>query len=363
MQRAEAADAVRSPKGLSLAQLDGRKGDLDDVEGVGAAASCRRSSRRSRSFAASSAIRLFQPDAPYPVPQPCRLVVLVDGILYLNQFPRRADRRPRRKPDDAGRDHRRRDRRVGDGRDQLDHIDPEKLLELQAGESLTPVPNDDNLDFPINPEKVAPVLRRLISPTRTRARIYRPRRQSAARFAPSLFARPDPALRPAAGRGREPDLVERTRNSSSNFFRNPATCRSTRSSRAATAPLSRSGEGADRQRGDHRAHHRTGRADRFGRGADPALPRRSGRAAAVDRRRRYRQDRRMPSARDHARLRRRGPGQRASCRCCCLDHRQSAAPAVGGRGRVRRGVKSARKSPIFPTARTRSAICRSRYAT
>ena len=30
----------------------------------------------------------------------------------------------------------------------------------------------DSLDFPINPERVAPVLRRLISPTRTRARIY-----------------------------------------------------------------------------------------------------------------------------------------------------------------------------------------------
>ena len=28
------------------------------------------------------------------------------------------------------------------------------------------------LDFPINPERVAPVLRRLISPTKTRARIY-----------------------------------------------------------------------------------------------------------------------------------------------------------------------------------------------
>src|SRR5690606_1444325 len=28
------------------------------------------------------------------------------------------------------------------------------------------------LDFPINPERVAPLLRRLISPTRTRARIY-----------------------------------------------------------------------------------------------------------------------------------------------------------------------------------------------
>ncbi|WP_292666741.1 sensor histidine kinase, partial [Mesorhizobium sp.] len=52
-------------------------------------------------------------------------------------------------------------------------IDPEKLLELQAGESLGPGSDQlDNLDFPINPERVAPVLRRLISPTRTRARIY-----------------------------------------------------------------------------------------------------------------------------------------------------------------------------------------------
>jgi two-component system sensor histidine kinase ChvG len=52
-------------------------------------------------------------------------------------------------------------------------IDPEKLLELQAGESL-PAGSDqlDSLDFPINPERVAPLLRRLISPTRTRARIY-----------------------------------------------------------------------------------------------------------------------------------------------------------------------------------------------
>jgi two-component system sensor histidine kinase ChvG len=52
-------------------------------------------------------------------------------------------------------------------------IDPEKLLELQAGESLPPGSDRlDSLDFPINPERVAPVLRRLISPTRTRARIY-----------------------------------------------------------------------------------------------------------------------------------------------------------------------------------------------
>ncbi|MBA3446999.1 MAG: stimulus-sensing domain-containing protein, partial [Pseudaminobacter sp.] len=43
----------------------------------------------------------------------------------------------------------------------------------QAGESIGPGSDQlDSLDFPINPERVAPVLRRLISPTRTRARIY-----------------------------------------------------------------------------------------------------------------------------------------------------------------------------------------------
>lgn len=52
-------------------------------------------------------------------------------------------------------------------------IDPEKLLELQAGESIGPSSDSiDSLEYPINPEKVAPVLRRLISPTRTRARLF-----------------------------------------------------------------------------------------------------------------------------------------------------------------------------------------------
>ena len=52
-------------------------------------------------------------------------------------------------------------------------IDPDRLLELQAGESYGP--SDDTLsgiEFPINPERVAPLLRRLVSPTNTRARIY-----------------------------------------------------------------------------------------------------------------------------------------------------------------------------------------------
>lgn len=54
-------------------------------------------------------------------------------------------------------------------------IDPEKLLELQAGESALPtIDTFDNLQYPINPELIAPVLRVLIKPTRTRARIYDP---------------------------------------------------------------------------------------------------------------------------------------------------------------------------------------------
>ncbi|WP_332065276.1 sensor histidine kinase [Bartonella sp. CB189] len=52
-------------------------------------------------------------------------------------------------------------------------IDPQKLLELQVGESITPTPQStDSWDFPINPERVAPLLRRLITPKITRARIY-----------------------------------------------------------------------------------------------------------------------------------------------------------------------------------------------
>jgi two-component system, OmpR family, sensor histidine kinase ChvG len=52
-------------------------------------------------------------------------------------------------------------------------IEPDKLQKLRPGESYGP--SEDALygiDFPINPERVAPVLRDLVSPTKTRARIY-----------------------------------------------------------------------------------------------------------------------------------------------------------------------------------------------
>ncbi len=52
-------------------------------------------------------------------------------------------------------------------------IDPEKLLQLAPGESYA-IADDSgsSLEFSLNPERVGPVLQRLASPTRTRARIY-----------------------------------------------------------------------------------------------------------------------------------------------------------------------------------------------
>jgi two-component system, OmpR family, sensor histidine kinase ChvG len=49
-------------------------------------------------------------------------------------------------------------------------IDPERLLDLQTGEST----QDDPLafEFSLNPERIAPILRRLVTPANLRARIY-----------------------------------------------------------------------------------------------------------------------------------------------------------------------------------------------
>ncbi|MEO1066332.1 MAG: stimulus-sensing domain-containing protein [Pseudomonadota bacterium] len=52
-------------------------------------------------------------------------------------------------------------------------IDPEKLLALEVGgEDNVILPDVGGLDFPIDPQKVAPVLRQLIEPDELRARIY-----------------------------------------------------------------------------------------------------------------------------------------------------------------------------------------------
>ena len=50
-------------------------------------------------------------------------------------------------------------------------MEPERLLDLQPGETYNPS-DDAQSDFSINPERIGPILRRLVSPTNTRARIY-----------------------------------------------------------------------------------------------------------------------------------------------------------------------------------------------
>ncbi|MCP4386217.1 MAG: HAMP domain-containing protein [Hyphomicrobiales bacterium] len=101
------------------------------------------------------------------------LVLLVSGILYLNQFR-------------AGLTEARVQSLLTQGeiiagaiatsatRDaDTISIDPEQLLDLEAGQSLSPIDQVfDAHEFAINPERVAPILRRLVSPTNTRARIY-----------------------------------------------------------------------------------------------------------------------------------------------------------------------------------------------
>jgi two-component system sensor histidine kinase ChvG len=94
-------------------------------------------------------------------------------------------------------------------------IDPDKLLQLQAGESAGLA--EDPLDFSINPEKVAPLLRRLVTPTKTRARIY-DKDGLLTLDSRNLYSRGD-VLRldlPRVGQPDEPPLLERTWN----MFRN-----------------------------------------------------------------------------------------------------------------------------------------------
>jgi two-component system sensor histidine kinase ChvG len=158
---------------MSLAQLVQER-DLDDVEGL----SGRRVRGRRWSHPFTIIRRIFGNAVFSSLTRRilffnlAALVVLVGGILYLNQFREglidaRVESLLTQGEIIAG---------AVSASASVDTnsitIDPEKLLELQAGQSITPVPNDEDLEFPIDPEKVAPVLRRLISPTRTRARIF-----------------------------------------------------------------------------------------------------------------------------------------------------------------------------------------------
>jgi two-component system sensor histidine kinase ChvG len=51
-------------------------------------------------------------------------------------------------------------------------VSPERLMELPPGQSYGPADDFSLIDFSINPERVGPLLQRLVTPTKTRARVY-----------------------------------------------------------------------------------------------------------------------------------------------------------------------------------------------
>ena len=102
------------------------------------------------------------------------LAILVSGILYLNQF--RAgliDAKVQSLLTQGEIIAGALAASAGVDTDQI-QLDPEKLLESEAGQSGNT--DDDalasSLEFTIDPERAAPILRRLVKPTGSRARIY-----------------------------------------------------------------------------------------------------------------------------------------------------------------------------------------------
>ena len=88
--------------------------------------------------------------------------------------------------------------------------DPDRLLQQQAGDAASADESPPSpLEFSINPERVAPLLRRLVTPTGTRARVY-DRDGTLTLDSRTLYSRGDisrPDLPPI--KGAEPSLIER----------------------------------------------------------------------------------------------------------------------------------------------------------
>ncbi|HSB58554.1 MAG TPA: stimulus-sensing domain-containing protein, partial [Methyloceanibacter sp.] len=99
------------------------------------------------------------------------LAILVSGILYLNQF--RAgliDAKVQSLLTQGEIIAGALAASAGVDTDQI-QLDPEKLLESEPGQATSSA-DDDSLGFTIDPERASPILRRLVKPTGSRARIY-----------------------------------------------------------------------------------------------------------------------------------------------------------------------------------------------
>ena len=97
--------------------------------------------------------------------------------------------------------------------------DPDRLLQMQAGEAAPAEEQPSPLEFSISPERVAPLLRRLVTPTGTRARVF-DRDGSLTLDSRNLYTRGD-ILRPEAPsiEKASPSLFERGWRSLVGLFR------------------------------------------------------------------------------------------------------------------------------------------------
>ena len=241
-------------------------------------------------------------------------------------------------------------------------IDPDKLLELQTGESYGPIDESlSALEFPINPERVAPLLRRLVLPTRTQARIY-DREGALLLDTRNLYGRGDVLrfdLHPGRTTGRAawsaPGSRSRTGSGACNL---PLYQRSRARQRQG---LSGGRAGAQRPEIEHGARQRARRDHRAGRGADPALPRGARRAAALHRRAARSTRRSRPSGLQVAdavpRARRRDGAALDAARA---HHRGPGAPARRRRRERTAAHQVARRDPRLhlPARRDRRALRR-----
>ena len=100
------------------------------------------------------------------------LAILVSGILYLNQF--RAgliDAKVQSLLTQGEIIARAIAASAGVDTNEI-QLDPEKLLEAEQGQASVDYDNFNSLEFTIDPERAAPILRPLVKPTGSRARIY-----------------------------------------------------------------------------------------------------------------------------------------------------------------------------------------------
>ena len=196
----------------------------------------------------------------------------------------------------------------------------------------TALPNA--LEFTIDPERAAPILRRLVKPTGSRARIY-DRDGALILDSDTFYSRgevlrydlpPPDAEKPDAltsfwqavkTRMRQYDLPLYTEIGGANGKAYPEVATALTGT---SVPIVRD--------------QRQGRAGGLGGGADPAHARRARRAAAVDARRRHRQHRRRGALGHRARVAVRRRGHHRAVGDPRQHHRRPGA-AAGGGGRAR----------------------------